>query len=179
MELSLQNLHDSISHIKSQAEEKISLCQDEFHKRYGNLEDAKQSILGKIKEVQSERDVIISTIDSLSDVKLVKDKDIFVTLLTDLNSKILDIPEVRPMDFEMVDLEHKFLPYESYKFVIPQNRLKSSEHRMYDMNFSVSINDDLIGLFKSFDVIMEPSEHGAMEMEYDVFFISNNGRFEA
>jgi hypothetical protein len=63
--------------------------------------------------------------------------------------------------------------YQKHKFTIPRDTLVSEEYSLYESHFSISVTDDLIGLFKSFNISVYPSDLVQMVFEYDVCLIKS------
>ena len=162
--------------MKNQTEQKIALYKEEFTKRFQNIEESKQVVYQKVKEAQHDRDKYVEKLEQYSPIKLIKDKNRILTELVKINQRVLSIDELRPINFERLTFDEEHLKFQSFKFTIPRNQSKSEEHVMFDTKFSVRINDDLIGLFKSFDILMEPNKYGSMIFEYEIYLIKDNGK---
>ena len=162
--------------MKENLQDKVNFYKEEFWKKFENLDEIKQTIYQKVREAQIERDRIKGKLESLSPIKLIKDKSKMLHKLSKINQKVLSIEELKPIEFEKITFDEEHLKFQSYKFIIPKEKCISEQYTMFDSKFSIKINDDLIGLFKSFDILMESSQYGWMDFEYEIFLIKNNGK---
>lgn len=170
----VQKLTQAINKLRSDTEAKILKYKEEFRKKFGNMEEYRQRVLQKVKDAQDEKDVLRKTIDMYSDIKLIKENNRLDGQIEGLHNKVLNIRGSEPIELEELEPEGKFMPFQTHKFTIPRAVLVSEEYEMYDNTFSVSVSDDLIGLFKSFNITLKPNDHAPMVFEYDICLIKGN-----
>jgi len=142
--------------IRAKAEEKIVRVKQELAKMCAGVKETKQKILAGIEQT------------NYSDIQLIREE-------ANINQQIVAL-DAQFNNISIEDLEAGIdgLQYETHRFCIPRGTSFSEEHEMYEAKFSITVTNDLIGLFKSFNICMESSEFGTMIFEYDIFLVTGN-----
>lgn len=162
--------------MKENLQNKISIYKEEYNKKFEDLEEMKEIIYQKVKDTQLQKDKIKEKLESSSPSKIIKEKAKILSQCSKLNQKVISIDELKPIEFEKLTFDEEHLKFQSFKFTIPKDKSMSEFHTLYDTEFWIRINDDLIGLFKSFDILMESYAYGCMEFEYEIFLVKDDGK---
>jgi hypothetical protein len=131
----------------------------------------KLSFEKKVKEVQDQKDMLRQRLDDSSSVRLLKEEGFFEQQIEQLKERLHQIGQLER--FEIDDISNDCPKFETHKFTINLGSDFSEESELYGYIFSISVTDDLIGLFKSFNILMKPSQFGSMEFEYRVFLVKS------
>ena len=141
--------------------------------KYEDFDQYKHEFGLKVKELQDERDDLMKMVDNSSPTQIIQDEKDTLLKIDQIKEKSKGIHMIDPKDLEdLLNIEQ--LPFQEHKFTIPMDTLESGVYTMYDAEFSMSVKNDLIGLFKSFSINMSPSDHGFVPFEYYIYWSKNN-----
>lgn len=101
------------------------------------------------------QDEILKIVENSSPIRLVQDEKQFLSDLDYVMERLQNIKVISPKDIENLEALDT-IPYMSHKFTIPNATFESETFVIYDCELSVSVKNDLIGLFKSFSISMAP-----------------------